>query len=156
VHIRLLAVGDRQPSWVDDAFGMYADRLPREWKFRLDVVSTARRARKDTSTQAVRTEGEFILGKLNASEQMILLDERGKQLSSPSLATKLADWQNDGRDLCFVIGGPDGVSADCRQRANFTWSLSQLTLPHGLARVLFAEQLYRAHSLQTGHPYHRA
>lgn len=135
---------------------MYADRLPREWKFRLDVVPTARRARKDTSTQAVRTEGELILGKLNASEQMILLDERGKQLSSPSLATKLADWQNDGRDLCFVIGGPDGVSADCRQRANFAWSLSQLTLPHGLARVLFAEQLYRAHSLQTGHPYHRA
>lgn len=101
-------------------------------------------------------EGKLILDKLDAAEQMILLDERGKQLSSQSLATKLADWQNDGRDLCFVIGGPDGVSGECRQRADFTWSLSQLTLPHGLARVLFAEQMYRAHSLQTGHPYHRA
>jgi 23S rRNA (pseudouridine1915-N3)-methyltransferase len=156
VHIRLLAVGDRQPSWVDDAFGLYTGRLPREWKFRLDPIPTAKRARKDASTQAVQTEGELILGKLKASEQMILLDERGRELTSPSLAAKLIDWQNDGRDLCFVIGGPDGVSADCKQRADFTWSLSQLTLPHGLARVLFAEQLYRAHSLHTGHPYHRA
>ena len=156
MHIRLLAVGDRQPSWVDDAFGIYAGRLPREWKFRLDVIPTAKRARKSKSAQAVQAEGELILGKLSASEQLILLDERGRQLSSSSLAAKLSDWQNDGRDLCFVIGGPDGVSADCKQRADFTWSLSQLTLPHGLARVLFAEQLYRAHSLQTGHPYHRA
>ena len=88
--------------------------------------------------------------------QVILLDERGRQLSSKGLAGKLANWQIDGRDLCFVIGGPDGVADACRQRADFTWSLSQLTLPHGLARVLFAEQLYRAHSLHTGHPYHRA
>lgn len=156
MHIRLLAVGDRQPSWVDDAFGTYTGRMPREWKFRLDVIPTAKRARKDASAQAVQAEGELILGKLKTSEQMILLDERGKQLTSPSLAAKLADWQHDGRDLCFVIGGPDGVSAECKQRADFTWSLSQLTLPHGLARVMFAEQLYRAHSLHTGHPYHRA
>ena len=104
----------------------------------------------------MEAEGQLILGKLGASEQAILLDERGKQLNSKGLASKLADWQTDGRDLCFIIGGPDGVSDACRQRADFTWSLSQLTLPHGLARVFFAEQLYRAHSLQTGHPYHRA
>ena len=156
MHIRLLAVGDRQPSWVDDAFDTYSARLPREWKFRLDVIPTVRRAKNDRSGQARDAEGKLILDKVDASEQLILLDERGKQFGSRSLATKLGDWQNDGRDLCFVIGGPDGVSDACRQRANFTWSLSQLTLPHGLARVLFAEQLYRAHSLQTGHPYHRA
>lgn len=101
-------------------------------------------------------EGEKILAKLNKGEQVVLLDERGKQLSSELLATKLADWQGDSRDLCFVIGGPDGVSDACRQRADFVWSLSKLTLPHGLARVLFFEQLYRAWSLQAGHPYHRA
>lgn len=156
MHIRLLAVGDRQPSWVDDAFETYSARLPREWKFRLDVIPTVRRAKNDRSGQARDAEGKLILDRVDASEQLILLDERGRQFSSRSLATKLGDWQNDGRDLCFVIGGPDGVSDACRQRANFTWSLSQLTLPHGLARVLFAEQLYRAHSLQTGHPYHRA
>jgi 23S rRNA (pseudouridine1915-N3)-methyltransferase len=155
MHIRLLAVGDRQPSWVDEAFGIYTERLPREWKFRLDVIPTVRRNKNDKSRQAMEAEGELILGKLGQSEQVVLLDERGKQLTSKALASKLSDWQIDGRDLCFVIGGPDGVADSCKQRADFTWSLSQLTLPHGLARVLFSEQLYRAHSLHTGHPYHR-
>lgn len=141
---------------MDTAFGTYAERIPREWKFRLDVIPTVRRNRNDKSRQAMESEGELILGKLAQAEQMVLLDERGKQLTSRALAGKLSDWQIDGRDLCFVIGGPDGVSDRCKQRADFTWSLSQLTLPHGLARVLFAEQLYRAHSLHTGHPYHRA
>ena len=155
MHIRLLAVGDRQPSWVDEAFGIYTERLPREWKFRLDVIPTVRRNKNDKSRQAMAAEGELILGKLGQAEQVVLLDERGKQLTSKALASKLSDWQIDGRDLCFVIGGPDGVADSCKQRADFTWSLSQLTLPHGLARVLFSEQLYRAHSLHTGHPYHR-
>jgi 23S rRNA (pseudouridine1915-N3)-methyltransferase len=155
VHIRLLAVGDRQPSWVDDAFAVYSARMPREWQFRLDVIPTVRRSKNDKSRQAMEAEGKLILNKLDAGEQVVLLDERGKQLDSRSLSAKLSDWQHDGRDLCFVIGGPDGVSADIRQRADFTWSLSSLTLPHGLARVLLAEQLYRGYALQTGHPYHR-
>ncbi len=134
---------------------VYTARMPREWKFRLDVIPTARRSKNDKSLQAMEAEGELILGKLDTGEQAILLDERGKQLTSRGLATKLASWQHDGRDLCLVIGGPDGVSAAVRKRADFTWSLSQLTLPHGLARVLLAEQLYRAYALQTGHPYHR-
>ena len=156
MHIRLLAVGDRQPSWVDDAFGNYTGRFPREWKFRLDLIATARRSKNDKSGQAREAEGEQILARLDPSEQAVLLDERGRQLRSKALAEKLGDWQSDGRDLCFIIGGPDGVSEACRQRADFTWSLSQLTLPHGLARVLLAEQLYRAWSLQAGHPYHRS
>jgi 23S rRNA (pseudouridine1915-N3)-methyltransferase len=100
-------------------------------------------------------ECEQILSRIKANEQVVLLDERGKQLSSQALATRLIDWQADGRDLCFVIGGPDGVADACRQRADMIWSMSDLTLPHGLARVLFSEQMYRAWSLQTGHPYHR-
>jgi 23S rRNA (pseudouridine1915-N3)-methyltransferase len=155
LHIRLLAVGDRQPSWVDEAFGIYTERFPREWKFRLDVIPTARRNKNDKSRQAMEAEGELILAKLNSAEQVVLLDERGKQFDSKGLATRMLGWQSDGRDLCYVIGGPDGVSESVRRRADISWSLSQLTLPHGLARVFFAEQLYRAHSLQTGHPYHR-
>jgi 23S rRNA (pseudouridine1915-N3)-methyltransferase len=155
MHIRLLAVGDRQPSWVDQAFDVYAGRLPREWKFRLDLIGTARRQKSDKSGKAMEAEGEQILTRLDRSERVVLLDERGRQLGSKDLADKLNLWQVDGRDLCFVVGGPDGVSDACRQRADFTWSLSRLTLPHGLARVLLAEQLYRAWSLQTGHPYHR-
>ncbi len=155
MHIRLLAVGDRQPSWVDDAFGIYSGRLPREWKFRLDQIATVRRGKNHRSNNAMEAEGEQILAKLGADEQVVLLDERGKQMTSSGLASRLAGWQTEGRDLCFVIGGPDGVSSTCRERANFIWSLSDLTLPHGMARVLFAEQLYRAFSVQAGHPYHR-
>ena len=156
MHIRLLAVGDRQPSWVDEAFGKYTERYRREWKFRLDVIPTVRRNKNDKSRQAMAAEGELILAKLGSDEQVVLLDERGKQLSSKSLASRLTEWQTDARDLCFIIGGPDGVSEQVRQRANMMWSLSQLTLPHGMARALLSEQLYRAWSLQTGHPYHRA
>ena len=156
MHIRLIAVGDRQPSWVDDAFGIYTERFPREWKFRLDTIPTVRRSKNDKSRQAMETEGELIAAKLSPTEQVVLLDEHGKQLTSTSLASKLTDWQSDGRDLSFVIGGPDGVSDTVRQRADMMWSLSQLTLPHGMARALLSEQLYRAWSLQTGHPYHRA
>lgn len=156
MHIRLMAVGDRQPSWVDEAFGIYSGRFPREWKFRLDTIATVRRNKNESSQKAMAAEGEQILAKLVATEQVVLLDERGKELSSRTLAARLADWQSDSRDLCFIIGGPDGVPDTIRQRADFIWSLSQLTLPHGMARVLLAEQLYRAWSLQAGHPYHRA
>jgi len=141
---------------VDEAFGKYTGRYPREWKFRLDTISTVRRNKNDKSRQAMEAEGALILEKLGSDEQVVLLDERGKQLSSKSLASRLSEWQIDGRDLCFIIGGPDGVSGLVRQRADWMWSLSQLTLPHGLARALLSEQLYRAWSLQTGHPYHRS
>ena len=155
MHIRLIAVGDRQPSWVDDAVNTYTARFPRQWKFHLDRVPSAQRSRSTQPDAAKSAESGHILNKIDSDEQVVLLDERGKQLSSQQLADALARWQTDGRNVCFVIGGPDGVSADCRQRADFTWSLSSLTLPHGLARVLFAEQLYRAWSLLSGHPYHR-
>lgn len=156
MHIRLLAVGDRQPGWVDEAFDTYAGRLPREWRFRLDTIATAKRNKGQPPRQAIDAEGDALLARLAPQELLVLLDERGKQLTTSAFSERLAGWQADGRDLCFVIGGPDGVSRACRERAGFTWALSELTLPHGLARVLFAEALYRAWSLQAGHPYHRA
>jgi len=156
VHIRLLAVGERQPAWVDEAFRNYAGRFPPHWKFRLEVIATARRNKSEDPQRAIDSEAELILARIMADEQVVLLDERGKQPTSRDLAEQLAAWQADGRDLCFVIGGPDGVSDSCRARAGFVWSLSNLTLPHGLARVLYAEQMYRAWSLLSGHPYHRS
>ena len=153
MHIRLLAVGDRQPSWVDAAFDSYAARVPRNWQFRLDAIATAKRA--GSAAAARDAESQRILDKTRPAEFVVLLDEQGRQLTSRDLADKLEEWQTVGQDLVFVIGGPDGVAESVRERANFTWSLSRLTLPHGLARVLFAEQLYRAWSLTTGHPYHR-
>ncbi|MFQ5981781.1 MAG: 23S rRNA (pseudouridine(1915)-N(3))-methyltransferase RlmH, partial [Woeseiaceae bacterium] len=151
-----IAVGDRQPSWVDEAFDDYVQRLPRHWQFRLETVKTARRRKNADPATAIEAEGQKVLDRVRAAEQLILLDECGVQVSSAGLTEKLSAWQALGRDLCFVIGGPDGVSKAIAARADFRWSLSRLTLPHGLARVLFAEQLYRAWTLATAHPYHRA
>lgn len=156
MHIRLIAVGDRQPSWVDAAFETYMKRLPRQWQFRLDLVASAPRSRKSGGEGAKKAEGEKVLAKIRDAEYVVVLDERGQEYSSSELAERLSDWQNDGRDLVFVIGGPDGVAEECLARADLRWSLSRLTLAHGLARVLFIEQLYRAWCLASGHPYHRA
>jgi 23S rRNA (pseudouridine1915-N3)-methyltransferase len=155
MHIRLLAIGDRQPAWVDAGFSSYAERLPREWRFALITLPASKRSKNAPPERAIESEGQALLGKISKHEKLILLDERGKQMTSTALASSLSDWQADGRDIAFAIGGPDGVSDACRQRAEFTWSLSKLTLPHALARVLFAEQMYRAASLLAGHPYHR-
>ena len=152
--MRLIAVGDRPPGWVDDAVAIYTGRYPPQWRFRLEAVPTARRS-GTRKAAAKREESRAILARIASGERVVLLDERGHQLSSTELASRLETWQADGADLCFVIGGPDGVADDCRARADFTWSLSRLTLPHAMARVIFAEQLYRAWSLASGHPYHR-
>ena len=156
MHIRLLAVGDRQPSWVDSAFEFYARRLPKQWQFRVDVIATGTRSKNSSAASAKAAEGKKALARIKPMEFVVVLDERGRDYSSEELAARLADWQLDGRDLTFVIGGPDGVSGECLERADLRWSLSRMTLPHGLARVLFAEQLYRAWTLSTGHPYHRS
>lgn len=155
MHIRLLAVGERQPSWVDAAFDDYAGRLPRNWRFSLQQLAGARRGKRGGAAQAVASEGRQLLQHLAPADFVVLLDERGRHLNSRDLSGKLCEWLAAGRNLTFVIGGPDGVSNDCRQRADYCWSLSNLTLPHGLARVMFAEQLYRAWSIAEGHPYHR-
>lgn len=155
MHIRVIAVGGRQPRWVADGFDDYARRLPANWRFNLKQIPTARRGR-GTADAARDSEGEQILAALQEQERMFALDERGSQVSSAELARWIEDWQADGRDLGLVIGGPDGLSQRCLDRAETVWSLSRLTLPHGLVRVLLAEQLYRAWTLSTGHPYHRS
>lgn len=154
MHVRLIAVGDRQPSWVDDGYSEYQDRLPRHWQYRLHELPISPRTSAGGNA-AMEAESRKVLDKLRPGEYVVLLDERGKSITSREFGSRLADWQAEGRDLCFVIGGPDGVSDDLRNRADFVMSLSVMTLPHGLARVLFAEQLYRAWSLTQGHPYHR-
>ncbi len=155
MHIRLIAIGDRQPGWVDTAFEEYVHRLPRQWQFRLQAMVAGRRSKQKDTTTAIEFEGRKILADVRNAEYVVALDERGTEYSSVELGHKLNDWQNAARDLTFLIGGPDGLAESCLQRADLRWSLSRLTLPHGLARVLFAEQLYRAWTVSTGHPYHR-
>ena len=155
MHIRLIAVGDRQPAWVSQAFDEYARRMPPQWRFRLDVIGTARRVNDADAARATAAEGRKVLRMLQPAERVVALDERGRQWSTPEVTERLREWQAGGKDLSFLIGGPDGLAADCLERAELSWSLSKLTLPHGLVRVLVAEQLYRAWTLSAGHPYHR-
>jgi 23S rRNA (pseudouridine1915-N3)-methyltransferase len=155
MHIRLIAVGDRQPAWVDEAFAEYSQRLPRQWRFRLQAIPSGQRGKQHVGS-AIEAEGQKVLGEIKDAEYVVALDEHGGQFTSIELGRKLNDWQTGGRDLTFVIGGPDGLAQACLKRADLRWSLSRLTLPHGLARVVLAEQLYRAWTVSTGHPYHRA
>lgn len=154
MRLRVLAVGSRMPGWVDEGWRDYAARMPRECRLEIHAMPLGRRSRGSDPAKAVADEGRRLLA---ASEGClrVCLDVRGAQVDTPGLAGKLADWRQDGRDVALLVGGPDGLPAPCLDQAQWRWSLSPLTLPHGLVRVLLAEQLYRAWTILAGHPYHR-
>jgi len=159
VRVRILAVGHRQPEWVDSAVQEYLRRIRLPWRVELLVIEpvarSATRSAAGVDAAALEREGERVLSALRDRERAILLDEGGKTFSTREWAARLATLAQDSPDLALLIGGADGHAAAVRSRAIESWSLSRLTLPHGLARVVLAEQLYRAQSLALGHPYHR-
>ncbi|CAA0091323.1 Ribosomal RNA large subunit methyltransferase H [Halioglobus japonicus] len=138
------------PSWVEQGIGEYSKRLPRELKLVWREVPLAKRG-KDMAA-----EGEQILKLIPAAERVVALDVQGKRVSTEKLAEHLDAWQMSGDNYSILIGGPDGLSPACLARADMRWSLSDLTLPHPLVRVVLAEQLYRAWTITVNHPYHRA
>lgn len=144
MKLRVLAVG-KAPSWIDEGFASYAQRLPRDNALELVVVAP----------RTGQSEGERLLAAVRAREVVVVLDRRGRSLSSEGLATLLADWRLAGRDVALLVGGADGFDERIRENAEDVISLSQLTFPHLLVRVLIAEQIYRAWSILTGRPYHR-
>lgn len=152
---RVIAVGTRMPHWVDETFADYARRLGSKHELTLDEVPTAARTAAAGAASALRLEGERLLAKLRAREFAVALDERGRELSTSELAQWVAARRRDARDVAFLIGGPGGLAGPVKERCDFAWSLSRLTLPHALVRVVLAEQLYRAHTMLAGHPYHR-
>jgi 23S rRNA (pseudouridine1915-N3)-methyltransferase len=154
MRLRILAVGARQPAWVDTATQEYLRRIRPPWRLELVALEAATRGSRGAA-DAVRREGERVLDALRDRERVVLLDETGKTLATRELATRLEALAAGTPDVALLIGGPDGHAPAVRERAAETWSLSKLTLPHGLARVLLVEQLYRAQSLLLGHPYHR-
>jgi 23S rRNA (pseudouridine1915-N3)-methyltransferase len=153
VKLIVVAVGNRMPTWVDAGFAEYAARMPRE--ARVDLVAVKPAPRGGETQRLLEAEGERILAAVPKGSLRIVLDERGTLLKTTELARRMAGWREEGRDVAFIIGGADGLAGSVRKTAGFTWSLSPLTLPHGLARVVLAEQLYRAHSILHNHPYHR-
>lgn len=156
MKIHLLAVGARMPDWVKAAYAEYAERLPRECALRLLELPAGKRGHNADVARIIRDEGERLVAAIPAGSSVIALDERGQEWSTAQLAERLTEWLREGRDLSLLVGGPDGLDPACRARAGQLWSLSRLTLPHPLVRVIVAEQLYRAWSLLHHHPYHRA
>ena len=141
------------PAWVDAGFGEYCARMPRDARVELKALKSA--PREGPVKRAIENEGDRILAAVPRGCLKIVLDEDGVLLDSMELAQHLGQWRQSGSDVAFIVGGPDGLAASVKQAATFTWSLSPLTLPHGLARVMLAEQLYRAVSILHNHPYHR-
>jgi len=155
MRVRVIAVGTRLPAWVRSACEDYLARLAPRLAVSLVEIEPGPRTAGGTAHKAIAAEGQRLLGAVRPADQVAILDERGTQLSTRELAAWLQERMQQGEDLAFLIGGPDGLAPQVLARANFTLSLSRLTLPHALVRVLLAEQLYRAHSILTHHPYHR-
>lgn len=155
MKIQLIAVGKQMPDWVNKAYTEYAKRLPREYNLQLIEVAAQKRAKNSNIEQLMQREGEEILMHIQANHFVIALDVRGQMFDTPALAQQLYRWQHAGRDISMIIGGPDGLAHSCLARAQLRWSLSHLTLPHPLVRIVVIEQLYRAWSILAGHPYHR-
>lgn len=156
MRIHLLAAGTRQSAWINAGFNEYAQRLPPECRLQLREIRLSAARRGADVARAITDEGKKMLAALPHGAEVVALDVRGRSFSSESLAKQLNHWLQAGRDLALLIGGPDGLAPECLQRAALKWSLSPLTLPHGLVRVLVAEQLYRAWTILKGHPYHKA
>jgi 23S rRNA (pseudouridine1915-N3)-methyltransferase len=158
MKFQVAAVGHRMPTWIDVGFDEYARRLPRGLRIELTEIKPAVRTASPSKAlvkQWQTLEVERIRAAMPAHSVCVVLDERGKGLTTAALARQIERWRQEARDVVFVIGGADGTTAELQQSAALLWSLSPLTLPHGLCRVILAEQIYRAVSLLAGHPYHR-
>jgi 23S rRNA (pseudouridine1915-N3)-methyltransferase len=156
LRLSLITASNRQPDWVDQGADDYAQRLRGRCTLEIKSIPLARRTASTPVERAIQDEGERILALLPAGAHVVALLEGGKPWSTKELAAKLEGWMQRGAPVAFLVGGPDGLSEGCVARANERWSLSNLTLPHGLVRVIAAEALYRAWSLLENHPYHRA
>ncbi len=154
MRLNVVAVGARMDGWVTEAFEGYRKRLPRECRMELLEVALARRSRGVDVARLKRREGEQLLAAAKG-QRRVALDMSGIQVNTVGLARWLEDWMQDGRDVALMVGGPDGLAEDVLRSAERRWSLSTLTLPHPLVRVIVAEQCYRAWSILAGHPYHR-
>lgn len=156
MKLRIVAIGTRLPSWADAGVAEFLKRFPREFPVKLEAIAPSPRRSGDTPQALQAADSERLRARLGGGERVVVLDERGTALSTAALAERIEAWQHDGRDVALLIGGADGHSPGLRAQADELVSLSALTLPHALARLLLVEQLYRAYTLLIGHPYHRA
>jgi 23S rRNA (pseudouridine1915-N3)-methyltransferase len=155
MKLSILAVGARMPGWVEEAFAEYQKRMPHEARIALLEIKPEKRDGGKTAEQAMAAEAARIDAALPKDCLRVALDEHGKSFTSVQLADRLRDWLGSGRDVALIIGGADGLAPEIKSQADLLWSLSPLTLPHPLVRIVLAEQLYRATTILHNHPYHR-
>ena len=155
MRVRLIAVGSRMPKWVREAYEDYITRLSAGLKVALVEIEPGVRSSGRPPQKAMEAEAQKLLAAVRKDEYVVTLDQRGSEMTTRELAAWLKTRMQDGRDLAFLVGGPDGFAPEVLARSDFKWSLSRLTFPHALVRVVLAEQLYRAHGVLTNHPYHR-
>ncbi|MDH5711472.1 MAG: 23S rRNA (pseudouridine(1915)-N(3))-methyltransferase RlmH [Gammaproteobacteria bacterium] len=155
MRIHLVAAGQKMPAWVDEACGDFLKRLPPELKLNQILIPTVKRGKNPDIQRIIRDESRNLLAAVPAGAQIVALDVLGKRVTTEKLASMLDGWMQQGQDIALIIGGPDGVSDELLQQARQRISLSDLTFPHPLVRVIIVEQLYRAWSILSNHPYHR-
>lgn len=156
MRLYILAVGHKMPSWISDGFSAFSKRMPAHLKLQLVELQPELRSRQNQDTQQLKSsEASRIRKALPEQAITIALEVTGKTWSTEQLADRFSEWMHSGRDLCFIIGGADGLDDEFSRSCNFRWSLGAITLPHGLVRVILAEQLYRISTILAGHPYHR-
>ena len=156
MQLLVAAVGQRMPNWVNEAWTEYARRMPAGVALVLREINLAKRGKNADTRRLTRVEGKALVDAMPKGARIIALDVKGQSWSTEKLASNLENWMGDGRDVGFMIGGPDGIDAEVMRTADTRWSLGPLTLPHPLVRVVLAEQLYRAWTITQNHPYHRA
>ncbi len=155
MKIHLLTIGSRMPDWVVAGYSEYARRLPKECSLQLQEIQAAKRGKSAVIQRVIEEEGQALLNRIPGKAQIVALEVTGKPWSTEQLAEQLDRWLHSGQDIALLVGGPEGLSEECKRKARQHWSLSALTLPHGLVRVVVAEAIYRAWSLLKNHPYHR-
>ncbi|MFJ9450611.1 MULTISPECIES: 23S rRNA (pseudouridine(1915)-N(3))-methyltransferase RlmH [unclassified Herbaspirillum] len=155
MQLIIAAVGHKMPGWIESGFNEYAKRMPAECRVLLKEIKPIERSGSRTAETVMSQERSKIEAALPKGARVVALDEHGKDITSMQLSQLLVQWQQDGRDVAFVIGGADGLDPGLKANADMLVRISSLTLPHGMVRVLLAEQLYRAWSITQNHPYHR-
>jgi len=155
MRVHIIAMGDRMPAWVQQGYQEYAKRLGSELQLQLHELTPEKRGKNADVNRILQKEGERMLQAIPANCDVIALDREGHMLATESLADKLQQWLGAGRDLAWLIGGPEGMSTACLQRAQLRLSFSPMTFPHPLVRIILAEQIYRAYSILKNHPYHK-
>ncbi|MBN56880.1 MAG: 23S rRNA (pseudouridine(1915)-N(3))-methyltransferase RlmH [Thalassolituus sp.] len=155
MKIRLLAVGNKMPAWVEQGYQEYARRLPRDCSLELVEISPGHRGKNASTDKAMQQEADALKKAIRPGEHVVALAVEGKPWSTERLSEELEGWRSQGGDVALLVGGPDGMTDEVLRLAKQRWSLSPLTLPHPLVRVLLSEQIYRAWTILQGHPYHK-